>query len=131
MHGSSKVNPVPRASGYLYGFFQNGTAVWENWHNEHKLSSNGEYGIWPGSGGHNKLKPGDVQVWVRAMVNGKWTDATIITIHLTKPVQQNNNSSNNNSQQQQNNNSNNNNSSNNSVPNPVCIYVPGSGGRCN
>jgi hypothetical protein len=77
-----KVNPVDGASGYLYGFFQNGNAVWENYHNEHTLSGT-EYGISAGSPGHRAIQPGALQVWVRALVDGQWTDATIININIT------------------------------------------------
>lgn len=76
-----KVQPVDGASGYLYGLFQDGKAVWENYHDEHTLSGT-EYGIAPDSPGHNAINPGLLQVWVRALVNGQWTEATIINIHL-------------------------------------------------
>jgi hypothetical protein len=76
-----KVNPVNGASGYLYGFFQGGTAVWENYHDEHILSST-EYGIATDSPGHRAIHPGALQVWVRALVDGQWTDATIININI-------------------------------------------------
>jgi GDSL-like Lipase/Acylhydrolase family len=84
-----KVKPVEGASGYLWGFFQNGKMVWENHRNERKLSGT-EYGIQPGTAAHKKFVKGNVEVWVRGLVNGKWTKATIITIHLqpkaTPPV---------------------------------------------
>ena len=35
---SVRVEPVAGASGYLYGFFQNSTMVWENYANERRLS---------------------------------------------------------------------------------------------
>ena len=76
-----KVQPVANAEGYLWGFFQNGIMVWENLRDEHTLSSN-EYAIGEGSLAHSKFVVGDAQVWVRASVNGQWTDAAIITIHL-------------------------------------------------
>jgi hypothetical protein len=77
-----KVSPVDGASGYLYGFFQNGTMVWENYRDEHTLSGT-EYGIAPGSAGHSAIQPGALQVWVRGLVNGQWTDATIINIDVS------------------------------------------------
>lgn len=77
-----KVNPVEGASGYLYGFFQNGNAVWENYHDEHTLSGT-EYSIAADSPGHRAIHPGALQVWVRALVDGQWTDATIININTT------------------------------------------------
>lgn len=76
-----KVKPVPGASGYLWGFFQGGEMVWENYANERKLSGT-EYGIHPGTSAHKRFAKGDVEVWVRGLVDGEWTDATIITIHL-------------------------------------------------
>ena len=76
-----KVNPVNGASGYLYGFFQNGFMVWENYRDEHKLSGT-EYGIDPGTPAHFAIQSGALQVWARGLVNGQWTDATIINIYL-------------------------------------------------
>ncbi|MGH3526024.1 MAG: hypothetical protein ACRDQ6_01765, partial [Pseudonocardiaceae bacterium] len=84
-----KVQPVDGASGYLYGFFQDGKAVWENYHDEHTLSGT-EYGIAPDSPGHNAINPGSLQVWVRALVNGQWTEATVINIHLDPAEDKNN-----------------------------------------
>jgi len=76
-----KVKAIPSAEGFLWGFFQNGVMVWENYRDEGTLSGN-EYGIHPGSLAHSKFAHGDVEVWVRASINGQWTDATVITIHL-------------------------------------------------
>jgi pimeloyl-ACP methyl ester carboxylesterase len=76
-----KVQPIASAQGFLWGFFQNGVMVWENLRDEGTLSTN-EYGILEGSLGHSKFSLGDVDVWVRASINGAWTDATVITIHL-------------------------------------------------
>jgi hypothetical protein len=76
-----RVHPVDEAQGFLWGFFQNDVMVWENYRDEGILSWN-EYGIHPGTVAHAQFEPGDVEVWVRAMVNGDWTDATVITIHL-------------------------------------------------
>jgi hypothetical protein len=76
-----KVKPVPGASGYLWGFFQGGKMVWENYRNEGKLSGT-QYGIQPGTPAHKKFVKGNLEVWVRGLVNGKWTNATIITIDL-------------------------------------------------
>lgn len=76
-----KVQPMANAQGYLWGFFQNGVMVWENWRDENSLSSN-EYSIWEGGLAHSKFVVGDVQIWVRAKINEQWTDATVITIHL-------------------------------------------------
>ncbi|HEU4325875.1 MAG TPA: hypothetical protein VFS21_22235 [Roseiflexaceae bacterium] len=76
-----KVNPVPGASGYLWGFFQNGVMVWENYRDEGRLSGT-EYGIHPGTFAHSRFARGWTQVWCRALVNGQWTDATVIWIYL-------------------------------------------------
>ena len=76
-----KVKPVPGAQGYLWGFFQNGEMVWENFRDEGVLSGD-EYGIHPGTLANSRFVPGPVEVWVRASINGQWTDAAVITIHL-------------------------------------------------
>lgn len=76
-----KVNPVDQATGYLFGLFQNGTMVWENYRDEHQLSGT-EYAVQPDSPGHSAFVRGPVQVWVRALVNNQWTNATIININL-------------------------------------------------
>lgn len=76
-----RVHPVAGAQGYLWGFFQNGVLIWENWRDEGHLSSN-EYSILPGTNAHTRFSVGDVQVWVRAWMGSEWSDATIITIHL-------------------------------------------------
>ena len=76
-----RVLPMDEAQGFLWGFFQNGVMVWENYRDERILSGN-EYSIHPGTVAHAQFVPGDVEVWVRALVNGEWTDATVITIPL-------------------------------------------------
>jgi len=76
-----KVTPVEGADGYLWGFFQENVMVWENFRDEGGLSGT-EYGILEGSIGHGKFATGPVQVWVRASINGQWTDPTVITIYL-------------------------------------------------
>ena len=76
-----RVQPIASAQGYLWGFFQNGVMVWENWRDEGALSDN-EYGIHPGTVAHTKFALGAVDVWVRASIDGQWTDATVITIYL-------------------------------------------------
>jgi hypothetical protein len=76
-----KVKRIAGASGYLWAFFQGGEMVWENNRNEQKLSGT-EYAIRPGTPAHKKFVKGKVAVWVRGLVNGKWTKATIITVHL-------------------------------------------------
>ncbi len=85
-----KVSPSPQSDVYLWGFFQNGVMVWENLRDEGRLSGDA-YGIQPGTSAHSKFQLGDVQVYVRDLINGAWTEATIITIHLRprriKPIQ--------------------------------------------
>ena len=76
-----KVKSIPSAEGFLWGFFQNGVMVWENLRDQGTLSTN-EYGIHPGTPAYSKFVPGSVQVWVRALIAGQWTDAAIITIYL-------------------------------------------------
>jgi hypothetical protein len=76
-----KVQPMANAQGFLWGFFQNGELVWENQRDEGTWSGN-EYGILAGSDAHSRFVPGSVEVWVRAWIDGKWTEATVITIYL-------------------------------------------------
>lgn len=76
-----RVQPMANASGYLWGFFQNGVLVWENLRDEQQLSSN-EYGIYPYTLAHSKFIPGEVEVWVRGLIDGEFTDETKITIHF-------------------------------------------------
>jgi hypothetical protein len=76
-----KVTAVSGASGYLFGFFQGGAMVWENYRDEGALSGTA-YAIWPGTEAHSQFRIGAVDVWVRALVGGQWTEARIITIHL-------------------------------------------------
>ncbi len=78
---SFKVEPIDGVQEFLWGFFQNGKMVWENFRDEGTLSSN-EYVISPGTTAHSKFIPGNVEVWVRASIEGQWTDAAIITIYL-------------------------------------------------
>ncbi len=87
-HGNStyffKVKPVSGASGYLFGFFQNGIMVYENWRDDRRLSRNGEFSILPDNPFYSKLQEGPVEVWVRAYVNNQWSEARVITITLAK-----------------------------------------------
>jgi hypothetical protein len=77
-----KVTPVRDSSGYLFGFFQDGDMVWENYRDEGRLSGT-EYEIEPGTTAHSRFHTGKVEVWVRAYVDDQWTDAAIITIRLS------------------------------------------------
>lgn len=76
-----KVTPVEGAEGYLWGFIQNGNMVWENMRDEGGLSGD-EYGIMDGTTAHSQFAPGYVEVWVRAGIQGNWTEPTVITIYL-------------------------------------------------
>jgi len=76
-----KVTSVPGASGYLWGFFQNGVMVWENYRDEGQLHGV-RYDIGPSHPAYGILQPGAVTVMVRALVNGQWTNAAVITITL-------------------------------------------------
>jgi murein DD-endopeptidase MepM/ murein hydrolase activator NlpD len=80
-HYIFEVKPVNGATGFLWGFEQNGQLIWENWRDEGKLNDTG-YRITPNTAAHNKFSPGPVKVIVRAQIDGKWSEARIITIHL-------------------------------------------------
>jgi len=56
------VSPVDGASGYLYGFFQNGQPTWENYANEHTLSGT-EYRLPDSAYPHFQI--GWCDIWVR------------------------------------------------------------------
>ncbi|OHA63176.1 MAG: hypothetical protein A2842_00085 [Candidatus Wildermuthbacteria bacterium RIFCSPHIGHO2_01_FULL_48_25] len=76
-----KAKPVAGAR-YLFGFFQDGAMVYENWRDNQQLSSNGEFIITPSNSFYSKLKEGNAQVWVRAWLNNQWSEARVITIKL-------------------------------------------------
>jgi hypothetical protein len=81
-----RARPVTDSQGYLWGFFQNGSMVWENYRDEGRLSG-ADYTIHLNTRGHSAVAAGPLQVWVRAMVNNQWTDATIINVTtLVAPV---------------------------------------------
>ncbi|MDA1337388.1 MAG: peptidoglycan-binding domain-containing protein [bacterium] len=77
-----KIKPVAGAFGYLFGFFQNGVMVYENWRDDRTLNKTGEFTIWPSNPFYSKIQAGDLQVWVRTWVNNQWSEARIITIKL-------------------------------------------------
>lgn len=77
-----KVKPVEGASGYLFGLFQNGNMVYENYRDGKYLSSNGEFALWENNPFHAKFHNGEVKVMIRAYVGNQWTDAREITIIL-------------------------------------------------
>jgi hypothetical protein len=74
-----EVAPVPGATDYLWGFFQDGAAVWENYANERVLSGP-TYRIDPGTPAAEAIRPGALEVWVRGNVAGAWTEATILNV---------------------------------------------------
>ncbi|HET8630681.1 MAG TPA: hypothetical protein VFL91_24955 [Thermomicrobiales bacterium] len=73
------VRPVSGADGYLWGFKQNGSVVWEDHGSE-------QYGIPPGTPAHAKFHMGAVEVLVRANICGAWTQVGAITISLNGPA---------------------------------------------
>lgn len=83
-----KVKPVAGASGYLFGLFQDNVMVYENYRDSKSLSPNGEFVLGESNPFHSKFKAGKVDVMIRAMVNGRWTEARKITIILKarKPI---------------------------------------------
>ncbi|MDO8473993.1 MAG: CARDB domain-containing protein [bacterium] len=74
-----KVKPIVGATAYRYQFFQNGSSVHDNLNS---LSSNGEFAVWPSESSYSKFQEGNVSVWIRALVNGQWTETRTITIIL-------------------------------------------------
>jgi hypothetical protein len=74
-----KVKPIVGATAYRYQFFQNGLSAYDNLN---RLSTNGEFAVWPSDSFYSKFQEGDVSVWIRALINGQWTDARTITIIL-------------------------------------------------
>ena len=78
-----RVNPIANAQEYSWKFIQNGVLVWDNTMDEEPIATN-EYGIHPDSVAHTKFVTGAVQVRVRALVDGQWTDETFITIFLER-----------------------------------------------
>lgn len=77
-----KVKLVAGASGYLFGLFQDGEMIYENWRNDKTLSTDGELAVWESNPFHGKFHTGEVKVMVRAQINGQWSDARTITIYL-------------------------------------------------
>jgi hypothetical protein len=88
-----RVAPIPNATQYLYGFFENGKMVWENYANERHLDGT-TYILRRGSAGHRALGSGangnvswPLQLWVRGYVNDgggrfHWSEASIINVRL-------------------------------------------------
>jgi len=87
-----QVQPVDNSVGYLYGFFENGEMVWENYANEGHLDGT-QYVLKKGSRGHHALGSGaqwrvswPLQIWVRGYIHQgsqyHWTEASIINVTL-------------------------------------------------
>ncbi|MGW0810300.1 hypothetical protein [Nonomuraea sp. NPDC002799] len=76
-----RVKPVEGSAGYLFGFFQRGKMVWENQRDEGHLSGT-EYVIEPGGEAHTHLRKGALEIWARALIDGQWSEARVITITL-------------------------------------------------
>lgn len=77
-----KVKPVSGASGYLFGLFQNGVMIYENYRDTKQLSTNGEFALGASDPVHVNFHTGEMKVMIRALVSGQWTDARTITITL-------------------------------------------------
>lgn len=84
-----KVTKVAGASGYLFGLFQDGVMVYENYRDNKTLSSDGEFALWESNPFHAKFHEGVVKVMIRALVNNQWTDARTIFITLSPRVNKN------------------------------------------
>jgi Cutinase len=76
-----RVRPVDASQGYLWGFFRDGKPLWENYANERTLSGP-EYRIEPGSAAANAIGSGPVRIWVRALIDNQWTDATLVDVQV-------------------------------------------------
>lgn len=76
-----KVQSVAGAR-YLFGLFQDGQMIYENYRDDKTLSPNGEFVLSESNPAHAKFKAGPVKVMIRAMVNNKWSDAQTININL-------------------------------------------------
>jgi len=85
------VNPVSGASGYLFGFKQDlngngdyndneGDMIHENWRDLRQLVSQPTYSY--NFSSTNGFRPGNMEVWVRALINGQWTDARVVNVTL-------------------------------------------------
>jgi multiple sugar transport system substrate-binding protein len=76
-----QVEPVAGADGYTWTLIQNGKTLWDTFGDEKRLYDT-EYDI-PFSGTLNGvITQGELQVQVKARVNGVWTKPAAITVHL-------------------------------------------------
>ncbi len=77
-----QVQPINGATGYLWSFVQNGGIAWQNLDSDGSLSPN-TYTMKPGGRAHNSVRPGALQVRVRAQLgSNRWTAANVITVRL-------------------------------------------------
>ena len=86
-----EVAPISGAREYLFGFFENGQAVWENYANERRLDAP-TYVLPYGSDGHRALgletagrTSWPLQLWARGYIHDggdqyHWSEATIIDV---------------------------------------------------
>ncbi|MDO8573697.1 MAG: hypothetical protein Q7R77_03010 [Candidatus Daviesbacteria bacterium] len=77
-----KVKPVQGASGYLFGLFQNDVMVYENYRDTGNLSLDGEFSLLESNPAHVNFQSGQVEVMIRALINGNWSEARKITLTL-------------------------------------------------
>lgn len=77
-----KVTQIPSASGYLFGLFQDNVLIYENLRDTRTLSPNGEFTLLESNPAHVRFHAGTAKVIIRALVNGRWTNAREITIVL-------------------------------------------------
>jgi hypothetical protein len=66
---------------YAWTFTQNGVLIWDSARDDDVPGVSG-YGIHPEGVAHTKFVPGAVEVRVKELVSGQWTDETLITIFL-------------------------------------------------
>jgi hypothetical protein len=76
-----QINPVPNAEGYAWIFIQNGHILWDTIKDEQKLADT-EYSIPETGSVSDKFSPGELQVLVKARINGVWTEPETITVNL-------------------------------------------------
>jgi multiple sugar transport system substrate-binding protein len=76
-----QVEPVPGAEGFAWIFSQNGKILWDTFRDETRLYST-EYSVALSSPLNGLLFPGDLQVQVKARINGVWTEPASLTLHL-------------------------------------------------
>jgi len=76
-----QVNPITGAEGYSWTFIQDDIVVWDTMKDEQKLTDI-KYRIPPTGKLIEKFNPGELQIQVKARINGVWTEPSTITIFL-------------------------------------------------